>query len=261
MGLPVEKIKLATLEISRLKKEAGMSDLLKPALRYAGSAAKSIVSGPKNFIQGIPKSVETLGHDIAHPIKAVKSGWLRSSPTEHMKTMTHAGRESFLRGAGEHLKGYRGLQRENILGILRNEKGIGSKIRGTAEELSRRGWTGKKFKYLPVGEKGMSVGLTGAFAYPAIRDSIQKGKVGPTGEGGVAETGLGELAGLGGFIAGTGRGLIPGMGAYYLANKAGGTMGRVIDRLRGGANLRTALFAPPPSEVDQTIENIQRYYQ
>jgi len=136
-----------------------------------------------------------------------------------------------------------------------------NKVQRAAKHLGQKGWTGKgKFtKYLPVGQKGLTVGLTGGFAAPAIADAAKK-TVSPTGEGGLGEVGLGEALGLGGMVMGTGLGLAPAIGLYSAGSYLGGKAGRIIDRLRGGADVGTAVNAPSRREAEEQLANIQRYH-
>lgn len=122
-------------------------------------------------------------------------------------------------------------------------------------------WLGEKgpFKYLPVGNKS----LMAAFAAPGLYDAYKARKESPTptGEGGVAEKLLGEVGGTGGFLAGlASKRFLPGMALMTAGQYGAGRLGRIIDRLRGGADLGTAVFAPSPTEAEEQLSNIQRYY-
>jgi hypothetical protein len=118
---------------------------------------------------------------------------------------------------------------------------------------------GRATKYLPVGQKSMFAG----FSYPAAQTVMEAKKtpVSKTMEHGVAEEGLGELAGTGGFLAAGSLGVAPGLGMYLATRGLGSRVGRLIDRLRGGADLRTAAYAPTQEQAMEQLENIQRYYQ
>jgi len=130
----------------------------------------------------------------------------------------------------------------------------------------KKGWKdskwmgeGKITKYLPVGMKSMTVG----FAAPGLHEAYQATKepTTPTGEGGAAEKLLGEVGGTGGFLTGmASKKFLPGMALMMAGQYAGGKMGRIIDRLRGGSTLGTAVNAPGPTEAEEQLENIQRYY-
>lgn len=118
---------------------------------------------------------------------------------------------------------------------------------------------GKITKYLPIGMKSMTMG----FAAPGLYDAYKATKEAPTptGEGGTAERLLGEVGGTGGMLAGmASKRFLPGMALMMAGQYTGGKMGRIIDRLRGGANLSTAVGAPSPTEASEQLENIQRYY-
>jgi hypothetical protein len=83
-----------------------------------------------------------------------------------------------------------------------------------------------------------------------------------TGEGGAAEKLLGEVGGTGGFLAGmASKRMLPGFALMAGGQYLGGKAGRVIDRLRGGASVGTAVSAPSPEEATSQLENIQRYYK
>jgi len=127
-----------------------------------------------------------------------------------------------------------------------------------AEEMSRRGWTGKGSvtKYLPVGGKSMITGFS-AQAIPQIVNAPQASR---TGEGGALEEGMGGLGSAAGMIAGMGGGLVPGTALWYAMDKGGRKTGRILDRLRSGASLGEAVKAPSPSEAADQLSNIQQYY-
>ena len=189
------------------------------------------------------------------------------SPGKAVQKMTEAEKTKYFEPGwfgikpGEHLKG----QGKSLTGILRGSepgaKAMGEKARMGAEELSRRGWTGrgKYTKYLPVGAKSGLVGWTLPFAAPDIREAYGK-KTGPTGEGGMGETIGSHLGGLGGFAMSGGLGLPSMLGLSVLGSGVGGRLGKIVDRLRGGASLPTAAMAPSPTEAAGNLEDIQRYY-
>jgi len=137
----------------------------------------------------------------------------------------------------------------------------GGVVKQLAERGSRSGWTGqgRMTKYLPVGGKGFTA-IYGASSVPGVVQAAKGGPVGPTGEGGAYEKGIGLAGGLAGWTAGAGLGILPmaalGLGAEY----AGSKLGRIVDRMRSGANLRTAVSAPSPTQAQQQLQNIQRYY-
>jgi len=131
-------------------------------------------------------------------------------------------------------------------------------MRGVFGEASKSGWTGQGnlTKYLPIGNKSMMTG----FGAMGASELAHPRKVGPTGEGGAGEIGLREMGSAAGWVAGMGLPIVPmmtmAMGGYHLGGKAG----RVIDRLRGGASVGTAVNAPTPSEAMNDLYRVQRYY-
>jgi len=181
------------------------------------------------------------------PKPADRSLWSRvkTGPTEAEKSYSAAqeSHDKFMQGGGEHLLG--------------TKPGTG-RIKAIAEELSRRGWTGAgpKTKYLPGGMKSWSV-LPVGLEIPSI---VNAPAPTPTGEGGALEQGLGALGGTAGFIASTGVGLVPGAAMWYGGQKAGSRLGRVLDRIRAGAPLRTAVSAPSPQEAAEQLQTIQQHY-
>jgi hypothetical protein len=183
---------------------------------------------------------------FAHPLKSTAEGWA------HMAPATRSAEE--LAKMPGHMSNTRSLG-----GILSNQSGRGRVVEG-AEALSRGGWTGqgKVTKYLPVGMKSWAV-LPAAMAVPDIAQAARQ-KPTPTGEGGAGELAGKLLGSTGSFIAGSRLGVVPGMAAMMLGEHVGGRAGRIVDRLRGGANLRTAVSAPSPQEAAGQMETIQRYY-
>lgn len=133
--------------------------------------------------------------------------------------------------------------------------------RALAEELSRRGWTGAGAltKYVPLGQKSMIAGF-GSSAVPGMVRAAQGPAVGPTGEGGPWERGLGELGGTAGWIAGAPLGFLGGTGLWLGGERAGSGLGRIIDRLRSGADVSTALTAPSPTEAAEQMSEVARHY-
>lgn len=133
-----------------------------------------------------------------------------------------------------------------------------NRLKTLAEELSRRGWTGKGevTKYLPVGTKGMIAGFSGA-SIPGIVDAP---KATPTGEGAALERLMREVGSTGGMIAGTGVGFVPGMALWGLSEYGGKRLGRILDRYRAGASLPQAVMAPSPQEAAKQLQTIQQYY-
>ncbi len=141
---------------------------------------------------------------------------------------------------------------------LGGELESGSRLRMLAEELSRRGWTGagRATKYMPVGQKG----IAGAFTASAVPHIMEAKDPSRTGEGGALQRGLGELGGAAGFVAGTGLGLAPALGLWWGADKAGGKLGKILDRLRAGASMQEAVEAPTEEEAQQQLAKIIQYH-
>lgn len=261
-------------EVELLNKSAGAADVVWRGLKNLGRASvgggKGILHGGKEVaesILGSPKQWQEGAGRLIQPIKGITKGVSELSPAEHLKTLEPGAKEKYLKGmfwnAGEHMRGPKVLRKENLSDIMKGTtEGAmeGGKTKALAEELSRRGWTGmgRATKYLPLGQKSMFAG----FSYPAVQSVMEarKAKQGPTMEHGVAEEGLGELAGTGGFLAAGSLGVAPGLAMYLATRGIGSRMGRVIDRLRSGANLRTALYAPTQEQAMEQLENIQRYY-
>jgi hypothetical protein len=256
-----------------------MADWRSSALKGLGAAGRRIITAPGNLgrsiikapgsigksLSKVPGEFQELGNRFLDPVKGLSRGWAENSPTQSLKVLKgpelHKLRKE-LKGAGSHFQGEKAYREESLGNILKGTtKGVqeGGRLRATAEELSRRGWTGQgnASKYLPVGSKGLTVGLPLALSAP---DVLHAPSTTPTGEGGAFETGLGEALGTGGFITAGRLGMLPGMAAYLGARHVGGGLGRVIDRLRGGASLGTAVRAPSPTEATEQLENVQRYY-
>jgi len=119
------------------------------------------------------------------------------------------------------------------------------------------GWTGKGkvTKYLPIGEKSLTLGI------PAAALTMGKSQpASPTGEGGAAERWLANIGGAAGGVLGGGLGFVPAVGMFTAGEVAGGRLGRVIDRLRSGGTVDQALNAPSPTEATSQINRIRRYY-
>lgn len=133
-----------------------------------------------------------------------------------------------------------------------------NRVQRTAEELSRRGWTGggRVTKYLPVGGKG----LTAGFSATAIPGVVNAKPATRTGEGGAYERALGEAGGTLGFVGGGGLGLVTGLGASMGLERAGSRIGRTLDRLRSGASLGEAWSAPSPTQAAEQLAKIRKHY-
>ena len=216
-------------ELELIEKEAAIN---MAALRSAGKAiggALSHIPGAKTIgAQFSPKTWQEAGTRLLHPVQSIRKGWQEMAP--------------------------------GAVGALKHTKGDAAVTR-LAKNLGQRGWTGagKFTKYLPVGQKGLTVGLSGAFAAPAISNAIKQ-KPTPTGEGGIGEVGLREGLGMGAMIAGGGLPILPAIALWSAGSRLGSGAGRIIDRLRGGANLDTAVNAPSEQEANEQLENIMRYH-
>ena len=263
-------------ELERLEKTAGPLSMVEGlGARVVSGARNMFGKGMKTLGEG-PENWSALGQRLQHPIKrGLPEGWaalspraemLKKAPQEladfkafHAKPTT--GRLAALKhrlGSEQHLTEH--LPGRSFFGEggTFTGKTIGESYKNTAEELSRRGWTGRGAvtKYLPVGGKGMTVGFT-ATGIPAIVNAPRPTE---TGEGGALERGVGDVLGTGGFIVGTGLGGVTGLGTGMLAQKGGAKVGRILDRLRAGASLRTAVSAPSPTEASNQLAKIQQYY-
>jgi len=266
---------------SALKSRFSPRGILK-TMHGLGAAAKETAWGPSqislgqrmsNIPQGLKAGWEEFGHipgltrkvqDMpvsAGNIEQALVGATAKKPetfkdiADFVARATPEQKKSLLGGAipfvphGEHLL--------NPSQTLRGAWSSGG-LKGAAEELSRRGITGgtRATKYLPVGQKV----VLPAFSAAAIPEIVNAPKSTPTGEGGAVERGLGEVAGLGGMVMTGGMGLMPAMGGWYLANKAGGRIGRVIDRVRAGGSMDQAINAPSPEQAQQQLARIQKHY-
>jgi hypothetical protein len=208
----------------------------------------------KNWANKLPQEIGTAADRLIHPIRGVREGWKELSGTAHAASLSPEEKANLVSRGSGHL-----FQPSVPLSQAARSP---NRVSSVAEELSRRGWTGqgKITKYLPVGQKGLTVGLGGGFAVPSVYEAYKQGPVGPTGEGGLAERGLGELAGNAAFIAAGKMGIAPALAMHALGSGVAGKAGRVIDRLRGGASLRQALYAPSPVEAQEQIANIAENY-
>mgnify|MGYP006909289204 CR=1 FL=1 len=169
------------------------------------------------------------------------------------------------RGAGSLLsRGLGGIGR----GVLETPQALretGSMLSHPLQSL-KKGWEGstwmgkgKVTRYLPVGQKTLALGFASPGMYEAYKATKETPT--PTMEGGTAERALGEVGGGLGFVSGlASKRFLPSMllmGGGYMA---GGKLGRIIDRLRGGASIGTAVSAPSPTEAEGQLQDIQRYY-
>ena len=224
------------------------------------------------------KTIERSAERLRHPISGMTEGWGHLAPRaefaadpaklKKLQEATEGYSKKWFGGARKKLFGSEHLMqhvekpqafmgREGIL-YGQGAKGVGGRIKATAEELSRRGWTGEggATKYLPVGQKGLTAGLP----LTAIPGIVNAPKTNETGEGGALERTLGEVGSAGGFILSGGLGWVPGVGMTMAGGHLGSKMGRVLDRLRAGASLGTAVNAPSPTEAARQAATIQRYY-
>jgi hypothetical protein len=255
MGLPLNNQVLEAMadELESIQKIAAIDmpaigKFLKSRMR---SGARGTAGRVKGFLGGFQEAVERL----SHPIEGIRKGWRDLTPRDALKHMTETERAKFLKpgilGSPQHLSEY--PEKRPLMDLIKSKK-----VQPAAEELSRRGWTGTSRigKYLPIGGKSLNVGMVG-LAAPAV---INAPKATRTGEGGKLETGMGEMAGLGGMIAGSGLGMLPGLATWQIAHQGGKRLGRVLDRLRSGASIGEAVHAPSPQQVAKQMETIQKYY-
>lgn len=249
MGQPLDDVMLRAFvaEVAFLEKHAGLKDL---AVGAGGWLKKTL--------GGQVKGWQEAGEAALHPIRSIRQGWHASAP---MNEVRKAGQTIH---GGEHMMN-RGERLRDIVkgdiwkGNMPSNQGRG-RVRALAEELSRRGWTGRgnMTKYMPVGMKSWAV-IPAAMSAPDIAEAYKKPAT-PTGEGGGTEALGGLLGGTGAFIAGTRLGVLPGIGLYFAGEHAGKRLGRIADRMRGGAGLKDAITAPTPEEAANQLETIQRYY-
>jgi len=221
--------------------------------RGARSAGRWVASRPgalAGWAKKQPGEFVEAGKRMLHPIKSTKAGWRSMTPAkelEHLRaTKAPLSKiEEYTKGMGKH--------------ITEGPTAGAGRIQRAAEALSRRGWTGKgrATKYIPGwSQKGLYAGFGGLSAAEIARAA--KKDPTRTGEGGLFETGLGEGLGTAAFIAGTGGlGILPATAMWLAAQKGGSSAGRIIDRLRGGANIETAARAPSPTEANQMIQNLE----
>lgn len=250
------------------------------------------------FTKGLFRGTEEAGARAFNPISGMRRGWQAMSPTrelaakvpEGMTAAEHLAKlkapipklEQALAAAKakgrfspaaraaqaeldkarapirEFLGGGEHLVAPNVGLEALKTPGLRGKLRATAEELSRRGWTGAGTgtKYLPVGQKGFLAGM-GAASIPHVTKAQKPSK---TGEGSTLERGLGLAGSTAGMVLGGGLGIVPAMALWYGAEQAGKRSGRVLDRLRAGASPREAMTAPSPTEAKEQLENIYNTY-
>jgi hypothetical protein len=241
------------------------------AKRAPGAAVDWVKGGPKavaGWAKDQPRQFAEAGKRLLHPVESMRAGVRHMTPGKQLAHMKATGAS-----AEEIAKYTQGMGRHITEGTA---SGAG-RLQRIADAASRAGWSGKGdiSKYVPLwSQKGMYAGFGGLSA-KNVYDAAQKDPT-RTGSGGLFETGLGEGLGNAAMIAGTGGlGLLPVSAMMLGAQYFGGKAGRTVDRLRGGANLRTAALAPtpeeasgmidnlqnqPPEEQQKTIEELQRYY-
>lgn len=122
---------------------------------------------------------------------------------------------------------YRHLTKEpaekGLRAAWRRGEGVKGKAKEVAEELSRSGYTGagKYTKYLPTGEKALTLGFMGASA-PTFYQAA-------TGQTPVSEA-VGEVGSQLGYLAGASTGFIPSMAISELARAGFAAPARVVER-------------------------------
>lgn len=271
-------------ELGELRKEAvsipgilegGRAVLSKlPFVKNPGrAAAMAHIGRQSRELIGTPMEI---GSRLLHPIEGMKEGWKMmaptnqiarkaqqmgfANPTEAISAIKKLGPEH--QGKIKELVGS-GLTGARHSAMLDPSTSLGTawksgKMKGLAEELSRRGWTGetKYTKYLPVGMKSWVPGFSAA-AIPGIVNAPPPGK---TGEGSTLERGMGELGSAAGLVLTGGLGIIPGAIGWNLSQKAGRRAGRVLDRLRAGSSMDQAINAPSPTEAAQQLSRIEQTY-
>lgn len=182
------------------------------------------------FGEGFVRNLKTVGSRLIPFGGGLSAGWKAMSPTAVITAGGKRGADLVNRinkakaggaiartfGPGEHL--------------LQNAAQTGG-VRGAAEELSRRGWTGasKATKYLPFGDKGQLMVLGPMASAPALLHSLRH----PDAERGFGEEGLGTLGITGSAILTAGTG-VPGIITDLAAGNLGAALGRRLDRLGAG---------------------------
>lgn len=272
MGKPLTPADVARYrEALELEKAAAIGRIVPWLRKGFGAGMKATREAPRGLITGM----QTAAERAIHPVKGIRAGWKGMSPSENLARAAQKARETATKQGLSPEKveeAVRAAQQQWGAGILGTRLGRAgrhfaeptgpgaSRARRFFEEASRRGWTGRGDigKYLPIGQKGMLAG----FAATGIPEVVQATEQppSPVSEGGALSSALGQLGGLGGYIAGGGLGLLPGLALWYGGERLGKGVGRVAERLRGGASLPTAVQAPAPSEAAEQLARIQRYY-
>lgn len=278
-----------------LEKIAGPMDAVRGAAKAVWSKVRQnpVAASQKVMRHAATKAVpgeqglQEAGRRLSKPLSGMTEGWRMSSPVYAAKS--RAQRMGYS-NVDDAIQGLHGKATANADELIRHNKlkpemrqsfidaehkrsvdrlrGGGEHIfnpdpnagvvKRTAERLSRAGWTGagKRTKYLPVGMKTW-VAAPPALAVPGI---VNAPKPGPTSEGGGIERGLGELGMVGGLLMGTGLKFLPATALTLGAGYVGSRLGRVLDRVRGGANAQQALMAPSPEQAASQLQDIQKYY-
>lgn len=233
---------------------------------------QALLGGVGRFLATEAKSIPQLAKRIVNPVKGLREGWRAISPRG---SLTAAEIKGIRAAASPEAVAKRGLvgrqwhrltEQSHLLEdgriaprrpVLLQSGPLGiQRLRAAAEELSRRGWTGRGAvtKYLPVGSKSWVTGMP----LTAVSGIARAPKSTPTGKGGTLEKALGEAGGAGGWILGSGLGPVTSIGASMGGQSAGSKLGRILDRLRSGATVGQAVSASPAKAVRQTAK-IQRY--
>lgn len=185
------------------------------------------------FLGNLWRGTKMIGNRLKNPVEGVRTAW---------KTMSPAGRMESPKAAENLIKRVQKAQSGNVLqrnlgsGSHLLEKGRKGGVKGTAEHLSRQGWTGgsRITKYLPVGDKSQLAVLGPGFV---AHDMMQA----PTAEDdrGMGERALSGLGYTGSMLLTAGTG-VPGIAADLVASQLGGSLGRSIDkrRLTHATNMR-----------------------
>ena len=232
-----------------------MLDEMESIEKTAAIPVRDILGRLRRFSAQGAQDFGTAAKRVANPLEGIPAGWNAMRPKIDPREAARIAEKStkggwlsrtFGEGSQKHL-----LNRPQS---IRDAVGQGQ----LADELSRRGWTGrgKVTKYLPMGQKG----LTASFAASAIPGVAAAPKATPTGEGGRYERMMSEVGGTGGFVMGGGVGMLPAMGLATGGSWAGGKFGRILDRLRGGANIVQAVEAPSPTEAARQMSKVRKYY-
>jgi len=217
-------------ELELMEKEAfripipGFLKRLRPVARAAAPKAK----------EAPELGWKELGYRITHPWEGVQRGWKgMARPRMTQEEIAATGfripfTESRTWQAGKHLGRF-------PIGF-RRAWGEGG-VKGLAEEASRAGWTGrgKITKYVPWGQKSWLTGFGGLGAYETATAP----------EGKKLQTGLGELAGTGGWLLSGGlTKTLPTLAAFFGPSVAGGIVGGKLDRMMAASKLKELGLTP-----------------